>query len=259
VNFSAKVLPRRQLVKLLGAAGAGVGLATTTACAQTNTQGTSAPVSVATTPSPETTTNAANESRPNTMKPDEALKMLTEGNKRFASGQSANPRHSFARVQDTAVDEFPFAAVLSSADSRVSPEIVFDQGIGDLYVTRVFGFVATPEVIESMEYAVGVLKVPLIVVMGSAREPAVQAVLREQSSVLGKMDRLAPAIEPAVDPHRGKVDGSDLSASIKGNMKRQADRLKQSPVLAKAIQEDSLKIVAAYYDLDSASVEIEES
>lgn len=267
MNFPKEVVRRRQIIKFLGAAG--VGLATA-ACTQTNTQGAAAPVSTAapaTDPATEATNadtattnpSAAIENRPNSVKPDEALTLLVDGNKRFAGGKSVNPRHSNTRVQDTAVDEFPFAAVLCSSDSRVSPEIVFDQGIGDLYVTRIFGFVATPEIIESMEYAVGVLRVPLIMVLGSDREPAVQAVLREQSSVLGKMERLAPAIKPAVDPNRGKVEGSDLSASIKGNMKRQADRLKQSPVLAKAIQEGNLKVVTAYYDLDDASVEVEET
>lgn len=258
MTHPVEFLRRRHFVKLVGAAG--LGLATTTACSQApTTQTASAPTPAASPAAQTTATNAAVEQRSNEMTPDEALKMLVDGNKRFVEGKAANPRHSFARVQDTAVDEFPFAAVLCSSDSRVSPEIVFDQGVGDLYVSRVFGFVATPEVVETMEFAAGALKVPLIMVLGSAREPAVQAVLRDQSSVLAKMTRLAPAIEPAVEPHRGKVDGSDLSAAIKENMKVQAARLKQSEVLSAAVQAGSLKILTAYYDIDSATVELEEA
>lgn len=247
---------RRHLVKLLGTAG--VGLVATTACSQPNTA--SAPPAAAPAAAPATPVAiAAVETRSNEMTPDEALKMLADGNKRFAEGNSANPRHSYARVQDTAVDEFPFAAILCSADSRVSPEIVFDQGIGDLFVARIFGFVATPEVVETMEYAVATLKVPVIMVLGSDREPAVQAVLRNQSSVMRNMKSLAAKIEPAVEPNRGQVEGSDLSASIKANAKRQAEQLKRSPILAQAVQDGTLKIVTAYYDLDDATVEVEEA
>ncbi|BAU11652.1 carbonic anhydrase [Leptolyngbya sp. NIES-3755] len=258
MNYPTKMLRRRHLVRTLGAAG--FGLITTTACAQANTQTTgNTPAATASPVAQTTTVDQAIERRPNEMKPDEALKLLADGNKRFAEGKSANPRHSFARVQDTAVDEFPFAAILCSADSRVSPEIIFDQGIGDLFVARIAGFAATPEIIESLEYAVGTLKVPLIMVMGSDREPIVQAILRDQSSVLSKMKVLTPEIKPAVEPNRGKTEGSDLSASIKANMKRQADRIRQSPILAKAIKDGSLKVVTAYYDLDDAKVEVEKA
>ena len=232
MNYPVKGVRRRQLLKLLGTAG--FGLVATTACAQTKTQQTTAEPAAASPVAQTTSTDATVEKRPSEAKPDEALKLLVDGNKRFAEGKSANPRHSFARVQDTAADEFPFAAVLCSADSRVSPEIIFDQGIGDLFVTRIAGFVATPEIIESLEYAVGTLKVPLIMVLGSDREPIVQAVLRDQSRILSKTKQLSPEIKPAVEPHRGKTDGSDLSASIIAidNTVRTQHLLAQPPSLA---------------------------
>lgn len=253
-----KVLGRRDLVKVVGAAG--VGLVTATACSAPSAQTTAASPAASLEASPAApaapVVDAALENRPQTMTADEAMQFLMDGNKRFAGGKAANPRHTYARVQDTANDEFPVAAVLCSSDSRVSPEVVFDQGIGDLYVARVFGLVASPEVQESMTYAVATLQVPLILVMGSDREAAVQAVLRDSSRVLANMKTLKPKIEPAVMPHRGKTDGSDLSASVKGHTKAQAKALAESPVLAKAIQDGKLKIVPIYYDLDDASIEV---
>lgn len=109
--------------------------------------------------------------------PTEALAKLMEGNQRFIARRRLNPHQDFARITEVAAGQAPFAAILSCADSRVVPEIAFDQGIGDLFVVRVAGNIAITEDIASEEYAVGVLKAPLLMVLGHERCGAVTAAL----------------------------------------------------------------------------------
>src|ERR1700740_262074 len=143
----------------------------------------------------------------------------------------------------------PFAAVLSCADSRVPVEIIFDQSIGEIFVTRVAGNIATAPMIASLEYGVAVLGTKAILVLGHANCGAVKASI-EAKAVPGQISTLYPYIRPAVDEA-----GSNLEAAIKANAKIQARLLRQSsPVLAGHIKENQLKIVAGYYDLASGNV-----
>ncbi|HEY5255284.1 MAG TPA: carbonic anhydrase, partial [Acidobacteriaceae bacterium] len=143
----------------------------------------------------------------------------------------------------------PYDAVLSCADSRVPVEIVFDQTIGHLFVTRVAGNIITPEIIGSLEYGVAVLGTKVIVVLGHSNCGAVKAAVAGKS-VPGQISVLYPHIRPAVDQA-----GPDYKAVTKANAKIQAKLLSQaSTVVAEKIKEGQLKVVAGYYDIGSGAV-----
>ena len=182
--------------------------------------------------------------------PEAALQQLIEGNGRFAEGRMTSFNEDLKVLRAKTVDkQEPFAAVLSCADSRVPVELIFDQSIGRIFVTRVAGNIATSAVIGSLEYGVAVLGTKAIMVLGHANCGAVHAAI-EGEAVPGQISTLYPYIRPAVDQA-----GADLTAAIKANAKIQAALLRQSsPVLADHIKENQLKIVAGYYDLSSGKV-----
>lgn len=182
--------------------------------------------------------------------PDAALSELMEGNKRFTSGRlTAHDQDLAILKQHTEEKQEPFAAVLSCADSRVPVELVFDQSIGHIFVTRVAGNLVTPELIGSLEYGAAVLGTKVIVVMGHSNCGAVKATIQGKA-VPGQISSLFPHIQPAVDQA-----GSDLMAATKANAKWQAALLRQSStVISEMVKEGKLKVVAAYYDLGSGSV-----
>lgn len=182
--------------------------------------------------------------------PDEALKALLDGNERFASGRLTSFDEDLKILRDHTVDkQEPFAAVLSCADSRVPVEIIFDQTIGHIFVTRVAGNVVTPEIIGSLEYGAAVLGTKVILVLGHASCGAVKAAIQAKA-VPGQISALFPHLQPAVDQA-----GSDVAAATKANASIQAGLLgKASPVLAPMVKEGKLKIVAGYYDLDTGKV-----
>jgi carbonic anhydrase len=185
-----------------------------------------------------------------TLTPDAALAELMAGNKRFTSGQMK--KQDFAKQrQSTAEKQTPFAAVLACADSRVPVELVFDEGVGDIFVTRVAGNVVTPELIGSLEYGAAVLGTKVILVLGHAGCGAVHATI-DGKAVPGQISSLFPHIQPAVDQA-----GHDLEAAIKANAKIQAGLLSQSStVISSMIKEGKVKVVAGYYDLASGTVTI---
>src|SRR5436305_2688962 len=182
--------------------------------------------------------------------PKEAMAMLTQGNGRFQAKQLPSLQEDLQILRANTVEEQkPFAAVLSCADSRVPVELIFDQTINHVFVTRVAGNVATSAIIASLEYGVAVLGTKAIVVLGHANCGAVKASI-EAKAVPGQISALYRYIRPAVDQA-----ASSLEAVIKANAKIQAELLRQSsPVLADRIKENQLKIVAGYYDLSSGKV-----
>lgn len=186
--------------------------------------------------------------------PDEALKQLLAGNDRFLASKRQNPHQSMARVTEVAKGQAPFAAILCCADSRVPPEIVFDQGLGDLFVVRVAGNIATVEDIASEEYATAILGTPLLLVMGHERCGAVDAALKG-GELPGMINSLVTAIKPAIDATEGQP-GDRLTNAVKANVLNQVRRLQTSPVIARLIQQGQLKIVGSYYDLDTGKVEL---
>jgi carbonic anhydrase len=186
------------------------------------------------------------------MTPDEALQALVEGNRRFVEKKMISFSEDLAILkQNTVAKQEPFAAVLSCADSRVPVEIVFDQSIGHLFVTRVAGNMATPDNIASLEYGAAVLGAKAIMVLGHASCGAIKATM-EGKEVPGQISELYAALRPAVD-----AAGPDLDAATRENAKIQAHLLATaSPVLAGLIKEKKLKIVAGYYNLADGRVSL---
>lgn len=182
--------------------------------------------------------------------PDGALKELMDGNRRFVSGHTTAHEHDLTILKRHLEEkQEPYAAVLSCADSRVPVEIVFDQTIGHLFVTRVAGNLITPEIIGSLEYGVAVLGTKVILVLGHSNCGAVKAAVAGKS-VPGQISSLYPHLQPAVDQA-----GHDSKAVTKANAQIQAKLLSQSStVVAEKIKEGQLKVVAGYYDIGSGVV-----
>jgi carbonic anhydrase len=184
--------------------------------------------------------------------PDAALQELMDGNRRFMSGRLNSFDQDLAILkQNTIEKQEPFAAVLSCADSRVPVELIFDQSIGHIFVTRVAGNFVTPEIIASLEYGAVVLGTEAIVVMGHAGCGAVKATIQAKS-VPGQISALYQHIQPAVEQA-----GANLEAAIKANAKIQAALLRESStVIADLVKANKVKVVAAYYDLAKGGVNI---
>jgi len=187
-----------------------------------------------------------------TLSPDAALQQLIDGNRRFAEGHITSFEEDLSVLKaKTAEKQEPFAAVLSCADSRVPVELIFDQSIGQVFVTRVAGNIATTATIASLEYGVAVLGTKAIIVLGHADCGAVKATI-EAKAEPGQISALYPYIRPAVNQA-----GANLEAAVKANASIQAALLRQSsPVLADQIKQNQLKIVAGYYDLASGKVSL---
>ena len=190
----------------------------------------------------------------NDMTPDAAFKQLMDGNKRFVDRKRISPNQHFPRLTEIAKSQKPFAAILGCADSRFPSEIIFDQGFGDLFVCRVAGNVATPEEIGSLEFGTLVLGAKVLVVIGHKRCGAVDATIKG-AQVPGQIGSLLEAIKPAVESSKGQA-GDRLENASKANVLLQAKRLKASPVISKLIEENQLKVVGGYYDLDTGTVTI---
>lgn len=185
-----------------------------------------------------------------TLSPDAALAELMDGNKRFTSNRLTAHEHDLDILKEHTVEkQEPFAAVLSCADSRVPIELVFDQTIGHIFVTRVAGNVITPEIIASLEYGAAVLGTKVILVMGHSGCGAVKAAIQGKA-VPGQISALFPHIQPAIDQA-----GPNLEAATKANAKIQATLLSEaSTVISGMVKENKVKVVAGYYDLGSGSV-----
>jgi carbonic anhydrase len=184
------------------------------------------------------------------LSPDAALKQMMDGNQRFIDKKLISFDEDLAELkQNTAEKQEPFAAVLSCADSRVPVELVFDQSIGHLFVTRVAGNIASSDIIASLEYGAMVLGTKAIMVMGHGNCGAVTAAIAAKA-VPGQISALYRYIRPAVDQA-----GPDLDATIRANAKIQAKLLAEaSPVLAELIKKNALMVVASYYDLVTGKV-----
>jgi len=186
------------------------------------------------------------------LSPDAALQALLDGNKRFVDKKLTSFTVDLPALRkSTYAKQEPFAAVLSCADSRVPVELVFDQSIGQLFVTRVAGNLATPEIIASLEYGAAVLGTKTILVLGHGSCGAVKAAIAG-TAVPGQISALFSMIRPAVEQ-----SGGDLETAIKDNAKNHAHILATaSPLLAGLIKDGKLKITAGYYALDTGQVTI---
>ncbi|MEQ9617872.1 MAG: carbonic anhydrase [Deltaproteobacteria bacterium] len=194
---------------------------------------------------------------------DESLKKLMEGNKRFVNAtKEGYTRRTPERREITAQGQNPFAVILACADSRVAPEILFDQGIGDLFVVRVAGNIVNPQnygIKGSIEFGVKALGANLIMVLGhsacGAVAGAIQA-LESGTSFPGSIENIVKTIEPAVKKVKGEP-GDLLENSIVSNVKFGVRKLNNSePVIAPMVKEGKVKIVGGNYDLKTGEVTI---
>jgi len=182
--------------------------------------------------------------------PDTALQALVEGNRRFSAGKVSNPNRTLARLRELGTKQVPFAAVLGCADSRVPVEILFDQGFGDLFVTRIAGNIATSEAIGSLEYGASVLGARLVLVLGHSACGAVAATMKAET-VPGQIGSLYPYIHPAVQSTQGK----GVDAVVRENVRNQVQILqKASPVLADLGREKKVRVVGGIFDFRTGLV-----
>jgi len=198
--------------------------------------------------------------RPPHRDPDPVLADLLAGNRRFASGQVDAPRRRPEDFSPLAAGQSPEAVVISCSDSRVPLEILFDQGVGDLFVVRVAGNVVAGggDIVKgSIEYAIVELGVPLIVVLGHSQCGAVKAAIehvRAADPLPGAIAGLVAAIRPAVAASRGKP-GDPLDNAIRANVELGIARLKTlAPIVGPAVKRGTVKVVGGVYDLKSGVV-----
>lgn len=187
--------------------------------------------------------------------PDEALQVLLDGNRRFVEGKSLHPRQDLLRVKEVAAGQKPFAIIVGCSDSRVPNEIVFDQGLGDLFIVRTAGQVSSYASWGSIEFAEEVLGAKLIVILGHTKCGAVKAAV-ETPEVPGHIVTLINAIKPAAELVRG-LPGDIVENAVRMNVALQVKQLRSlEPVLAKRVREGSIKIVGAVYDLETGKVSL---
>jgi len=191
------------------------------------------------------------------MTADEALHALTEGNRRFAGGRPANPRRDPERRSELVSGQHPFVAVLACSDSRVVPEILFDQGLGDLFSIRVPGNVVDETVLGSLELGVEHLGVPLIIVLGHTQCGALIVALAAETHDDHRhtlLTRLQPAVDAA---SRGDGDPENrLERAVRANVRLAVEGLRRStPTLAPLHGRGALRIVGAVYDIDTGLVD----
>ena len=234
-----KSFSRRQLLKLVGVGGVGIAVSSVVGDVQ--------PVLA-----------AIAQTEVELVNPDAALARLLNGNKRFVQEKFENPHRSHSRLQEVATVQHPFATLLSCADSRVPAEIVFDQGIGDLFDVRIAGNIVTPEALGSIEYAAVMLGTPLIMVLGHERCGAVTAAVKG-GALPGQISTFAKAIAPAMAEIKTKSSEAIalVEQAVSANVQYQVKKLKQdSELLTQLVQSGKLKILGGRYDLDTGEVSI---
>lgn len=194
----------------------------------------------------------------------EAIKRLQEGNQRFVSGvRSTDNLVNQVKMNDLADGQMPFAIILGCSDARVPAEIIFDQGLGDLFVIRVAGNIVAPSQVGSVEFAADRFGTPLVVVLGHSKCGAVMATIEElerpsnsqSSNVLSIVNRIRPSVEPLFNTVLRNDPAELLSASIRANILAATNQLRHgSPLLEQLIQKGELTIVGAEYSLETGEV-----
>lgn len=184
--------------------------------------------------------------------PDDAISELKKGNTRFVEGKLENTDYK-EQVQATKDDQHPHSVILSCLDSRVPPEIIFDQGFGNIFVARVAGNIEDDNILGSMEFATKLKGSKLIVVMGHNKCGAVKGAV--DNAELGNLTQLVNQIKPAITGDKSNPDKM-LDETSKNNVKLQIESiLKHSDVISALVKEGKVKIVGAYYDLSTGKVE----
>jgi carbonic anhydrase len=187
------------------------------------------------------------------MSSQEALKKLLDGNERYTADHSLHPNRNAERREEVSTKQEPFAIIIGCSDSRVSPEIIFDQGVGDLFIVRVAGNVIGPIELSSVLYSVEYLHSSLIFVLGHESCGAVQAVLSHQTQ---DIEPIAAKIEKAIRKNKINFSSNPLENAIKANVHWVVQDLANKPIISKLIQEKKLEIAGGYYHLGSGKVEL---
>ena len=185
----------------------------------------------------------------------QALQKLIEGNKRFSSSKQSHPNQDEGRRQELHKGQKPFAVIVGCSDSRISPEIIFDQGLGDLFVIRVAGNIVDDVALGSIEYAVDHLGTKLVVVLGHSKCGAVTATV-QGGAVHGHVESIVQAIKPAIEAAKG-LPGDLTDNTIKANARLVADQIQYSdPILSELARLGKIVVVSAYYNIESGEVHI---
>ena len=195
----------------------------------------------------------------NMIAPADALKRLMDGNARYAAN-APNERDFSSGRAARAQGQYPIAAILSCSDSRVAPELAFDQGPGDIFVMRVAGNIVTPDLLASIEYGVQFLGIPLLMVLGHSSCGAVDAaikVVKTKAALPGHLPELVRAIKPAVVAAEKAQSGNLLDNAIAENVRRQVQQLKSArPIIQKSYASKKIDIVGGVYDIATGKIAI---
>ena len=187
--------------------------------------------------------------------PDAALAILKEGNERFMKNLKAN-RNLLQQVNETSTGQFPFATILSCIDSRTSAELIFDQGLGDIFSIRIAGNILNEDILGSMEFATKIMGTKIIVVLGHTKCGAIVGACNHVE--MGNLTTLLNKIQPAIYNEKetvGKRDGSNeqfVKNVTQLNIFLTIDRIKrESPIIAELEQQGNIKIIGALYDVEN--------
>ena len=202
--------------------------------------------------SPKESVNTVNLPIASPKNTDEAIKRLFDGNKRYINNKTICPDRNNERREALTAKQTPFAVIVGCSDSRVSPEIVFDQGVGDLFVVRVAGNIAGGIEVDSIEYGVKHLGAQVILVLGHENCGAVSAVVHGDDA---DIPSVAALIKPAVAAVRGK-SGNMVENAIKMNVHRVVEFLESSKIFQEPLKQKKLAIIGGYYNLHSGAVEL---
>lgn len=188
--------------------------------------------------------------------PQEALDMLMAGNERYVAGKSIHPHGDLKRVSETAPHQAPFAGVVGCSDSRVPVELLFDQGIGDIFVIRTAGNNVNSEtMMGSVDYAIEHLGVKVLLVLGHGSCGGVTGAISEGHEEHGNIGKLLGTIRNDVPQYVGKADS--LDAAIRHHAKVQVERIVANPHVAEKIQNGELLVKCAYYDVHTGKVTVD--
>jgi carbonic anhydrase len=194
------------------------------------------------------------------MTPDKSLQFLKEGNQRFQNNLKAN-RNLLEQVNDTSDGQFPFATILSCIDSRVSAELVFDQGLGDIFSVRIAGNFVNSDILGSMEFACKLAGTKLIVVLGHTACGAIKGACDDArlGNLTGMLAKIKPAVKAVTEPQDPNLRNSNNSEFVDNvaakNVQLTIDRiLEESDVLAEMEKNGEIKIVGAIYDVNTGAV-----
>ena len=189
---------------------------------------------------------------------NEALQMLKDGNQRFIDGKSIHPHSDFERIKEVSTGQKPFVTINGCSDSRVPPELIFDQGFGDVFVVRNAGNVSDTDEVGTIEYGTEHLGTNLVVVMGHTKCGAVTSVAKNdhiEGSIPKLVDNIIPAVKKVKHSHKNEEYTSWLNEAIYENVNQSIkDILRKSEIISKLVKEDKVKIIGAIYDVDTGKV-----